>query len=140
MKRENGFTILEMVSAVAIIIVLSLIYFFLIDSYRERRMSEMAAKTLMLAARAQEEFFAKEHHYFDAEVTGNGSEVYLQTPQGSKTAVRVPQKVVLTIKTRSKEKPGFSGQAFYIGSKVLHKYDSESGKMTTSIRGQDEAG
>ena len=42
-RSEGGFTILEMACAVAIIGVLAAIYFFLIDSYRERRMSEQAA-------------------------------------------------------------------------------------------------
>jgi prepilin-type N-terminal cleavage/methylation domain-containing protein len=135
-----GFTILEMVFAIALIAALSTIYFFLIDSYRERRMSEQAARALMLAARAQEEFFAKEHVYFDTEIAGNSTETYLTTPDGRKTDVRVPPKVILTLKSRGKDKAAFTGQAFYSGSKVLHRYDSETGKMTTVSRAQDETG
>jgi prepilin-type N-terminal cleavage/methylation domain-containing protein len=135
-----GFTILEMIFAIALIAALSTMYFFLIDSYRERRMSEQAARVLMLAARAQEEFFAKEKVYFDTEIAANSTESYLTTPDGQKTDVRVPPKVVLTLKARGKDKTAFTGQAFYSGSKVLHRYDSATGKMTTISRTQDETG
>jgi prepilin-type N-terminal cleavage/methylation domain-containing protein len=140
MKRESGFTILEMISAVAIIVVLSVLYLFLMDSYGERRMSEQAAKVLMLAAKAQEDYFAREHRYFDAELTGSGNDLYLSTPDGTKTSVRIPAKIVLSIKTKEKNKPGFTGVAFYVGSKTIHKYDSESGKIMTSSRPQENAG
>lgn len=139
-RANAGFTILEMIFAIALIAVLSAMYFFLIDSYRERRMSEQAARVLMLAAKAQEDFFAKEHHYFDTEIAANSEDTYLTTPLGQKTDVRVPPKVVLTLKARGKEKTAFTGQAFYSGSKVLHRYDSETGKMTTISRVQGETG
>jgi prepilin-type N-terminal cleavage/methylation domain-containing protein len=139
-RSQNGFTILEMASAVLIIAVLSVLYFLLTDSYRERRMSEQAAKALMLSARAEEDYFAKEHRYFDAEISGAGGGQYLSTPDGRKTSVHIPPKVVLRLKTQTREKPAFTGYAFFMGSKVLHKYDSTTGKMTTVVRGQDEAG
>jgi len=139
-RSQAGFTVLEMVAAVAIIAVLSGIYFFLLDSYRERRINEQAAKALMLAARVQEEFFAKEHHYFDSEVSGNGGDAHLTTPDGKPTTVLVPPKVVLTLKSRGKDQRSFVGQAFVIGSKVVHRYDSQTGKMTTASRSQDESG
>jgi len=103
-------------------------------------MSEQAAKALMLAARVQEEFFAKEHRYFDAEVSGNGGDAYLTTPTGGKTDVKIPLNVVLSLKSRGKDKAAFTGHAFYMGSKVVHQYNSETGKMTTVPRGQDQAG
>ena len=137
---QAGFTVLEMAFAIVIIALLSAIYFFLIDSYSERRMSEQAAKVLMLAAKAQEDYFAKEHRYFDAEVAGQGTDLYLSAPDGRKTDVLVPGKVILSLKTRGKEKTAFTGYAFYTGSKVLHRYDSETGKVTTSSRTQDDAG
>jgi len=139
-RSQGGFTILEMVCAVAIIGVLSAIYFFLIESYRERRMSEQAARVLMLAAKAEEDFFARQHHYFDAEVSGNSGDVFLSTPEGKPTTVQIPPKVTLTLKARGKDKTAFTGHSFYSGSKMLHRYDSEAGKMTTVSRGQDEAG
>jgi len=139
-RSQAGFTILEMVAAIVVIAILTGIYFFLIDSYSERRMSEQAAKVLVLAARAQEEFFAKEHRYFDADVSGNGGEVYLSTPDGNKTTVLVPSRVVLSIKSRGKDRAAFTGQAFYTGSKVLHRYDSETGKISTVSRVQEDAG
>jgi prepilin-type N-terminal cleavage/methylation domain-containing protein len=138
-KSESGFTILEMVCAVAIIAVLSVIYFFLIDSYRERRMSEQAARVLMLAAKAEEDFFAKQHQYFDAEVSSSGGDAFLSTPDGKPTTVQIPSKVVLSLKARGKDKTAFTGHSFYSGSKILHRYDSEAGKMTTVSRAQDEA-
>ncbi len=140
LERNSGFTILEMISAIAIVAILSVIYLFLIDSYSERRMSEQAAKVLMLAAKAQEDFFAKEHHYFDTELTGNGGEMYLVTPDGVKTQVRIPAKVVISLKTKGKDKPGFTGSSFYTGSRVIHRYDSETGKMTSISRVQDGSG
>jgi prepilin-type N-terminal cleavage/methylation domain-containing protein len=139
-RSERGFTILEMVCAVAIIAVLSAIYFFLIDSYRERRMSEQAARVLMLAAKAEEDFFAGHRYYFDAEVSGNGGEVFLSTPEGKPTNVQIPAKVNLSLKASGKEKSAFTGHSFYSGSKILHRYDSQAGKMTTVQRGQDDAG
>jgi prepilin-type N-terminal cleavage/methylation domain-containing protein len=140
LRSERGFTILEMVCAVAIIGVLSAIYFFLIDSYRERRMSEQAARVLMLAAKAEEDFFAKQLYYFDAEVSGNSGDIYLSTPDGKPTMVQIPPKVNLSLKVRGKDKKVFTGQSFYSGSKILHRYDSEAGKMTTVQRGQEDAG
>jgi prepilin-type N-terminal cleavage/methylation domain-containing protein len=139
-RSEAGFTILEMVCAIAIIAVLSVIYFSLIDSYRERRMSEQAARVLMLAAKAEEDFFAKQHHYFDAELSGNGDDVFLSTPDGKQTKVQIPPKVTLSLKARGKDKTAFTGQSFYSASKVLHRYDSEAGKMTTVSRVQDGTG
>ncbi|MBI4963915.1 MAG: prepilin-type N-terminal cleavage/methylation domain-containing protein [Desulfomonile tiedjei] len=139
-KAAAGFTVLEMAAAIAIIAALATIYFFLMDSYKERRMSEQAARVLMLAARVQEEFFAKEHRYFDAEVSGNGGDAFLTTPEGRKTDVKVPPNVVLSLKSRGTGKAAFTGQAFYLGGKVLHQYTSETGKMTTVSRAQDQAG
>ncbi|HMK34716.1 MAG TPA: prepilin-type N-terminal cleavage/methylation domain-containing protein [Desulfomonilaceae bacterium] len=139
-RSHAGFTILEMVSALLIIVVLSVTYFLFTDSYRERRMSEQAARVLMMSARAEEDFFAKQHYYFDAEVSGSGGDMYLPTPDGGKTVVQIPPKVVLSLKAQGKDKPAFTGHAFFMGSKVLHKYDSTTGKMTTVTRGQDETG
>ena len=103
-------------------------------------MSEQAAKVLVLAAKTEEDFFAKEHRYFDAEVSGNGDHLYLVTPDGKKTSVLVPPKVVVSLKTRGGSRPAFTGQAFYLGSKVLHRYDSETGKIATVSRNQDDSG
>jgi len=139
-RYQAGFTVLEMVCAIAIIAVLSAIYFFLINSYGERRMSEQAAKVLMLVARAEEEYFAKEHRYFDTEVSGNGTDVYLTTPEGQKTAVVVPPKVSVSVTSRGKDKAAFTGHAYYSGSKFMHRYDSDTGKMTTVPRTQDDSG
>lgn len=139
-RSETGFTVLELAFAIVIIAILSGIYFSFVDSYRTARIGEQAAKVLMLAARVQEEFFAKKHHYFDAEVSGNGGNAYLVTPDGTKTDVAVPANVVLSLKTRGKDQTAFSGYAFFSGSKVLHKYDSQTGKMTTVPRSQDDAG
>lgn len=136
--RNQGFTLLEMVCALVVIAALSAIYFFQLDSYQERSMSEQAAKALMLTARAQEEYFTKEHHYFDVEVSGGDAHVL--TPDGNRTSVRVPAHVVVSIRTRGKDRTAFTGQAYYTGSKIMHRYDSESGKMTTVSRGQEEAG
>jgi prepilin-type N-terminal cleavage/methylation domain-containing protein len=127
LRSESGFTIVEMAVAVVALGILSTIYFLMIDGYRERRMSEQAAKVLMLAAKAQEDYFAKEHHYFDAEISGNGDNSYLVRPDGLRTNVLVPPKVVLSIKTRKGGEPAFTGEAFYLGSRALHRYDSETG-------------
>jgi prepilin-type N-terminal cleavage/methylation domain-containing protein len=135
-----GFTILEMIAGLVIIASLCVIYVLLTESYTERRMSEQAAKALMLTAKTQEDFFAKEHRYFDVEVSGNGTDTYLITPDGAKTNVFIPSKVHLTIKTRQKDKPGFVGFAYSSGSPLIHKYDSESGKIVTLQRGRDETG
>ena len=137
---EAGFTVWELACAVVIIAILSGIYFSFADSYRTAKIGEQAAKVLMLAARVQEDFFKKNFRYFDAEVSGNGGDAYLVTPDGTKTDVLVPPNVVLSLKTRGKERKAFSGYAFFSGSKVLHKYDSVTGKMTTVPRTQDDAG
>lgn len=137
---SDGFTVVEMAVAVVTVGILSAIYFFMIDGYRERRMSEQAAKVLMLAAKAEEDFFAREHRYFEAEVSGSGDHVYLVTPDGKKTSVLVPPRVILSLKTTGGSKPAFTGQAFYMGSKALHRYDSETGKITTTARNQDDSG
>lgn len=139
-KSRAGVTILEMMAVVVIISLLATIYFFMVESYKDRRMSEQAAKVLVQAARAQEEFFAAEHRYFDAEVSGNGGNVYLTAPGGAKTSVHVPASVTLTLKAQGKDKREFMGYAFYSGSKVVHRYDSKTGKITTSQRVRDEAG
>jgi len=140
LRRGNaGFTLLEMTTVILIIVVLAVIYFLEIDSYRERRMSELAAKTLMMAAKAQEEFFAREHRYFDAEISGSGLNSTLTTPNGIKTPVVAPAGVVLNIKTKGFEKRAVSGNAYYKGSKILHKYDSETGKITTVPRSQEDS-
>jgi prepilin-type N-terminal cleavage/methylation domain-containing protein len=139
-KRSAGFTVIEMVTAVAIIATLSVICYVLVGSYREHRMSEQAAKVLMQAAEAQEAYFAKEHQYFDAEVSGNGEDVYLTTPKGGKTSVHIPPRVILSLRARGTDKTGFVGHAFYSGSKILHRYDSRTGKMSTVERSRDETG
>jgi len=137
-RSKAGFTIVEMIIAMSIICVLVAIYYFMVDSYKDRRMGELAAKVLMQAQRAEEEYFAKEHRYFDAEVSGNGGETFLTTPGGARTTVRVPSNVILSLKTRGSE--NFVGYAFYTGSKVIHRYDSKTGKITTASRVQDETG
>jgi len=139
-RTDAGFTIVEMVCAIAIIAILSGIYVFMTDSYRDRRMSEQAAKVLMLAAQAQEKYFARKHHYFDAEVSGNGGDMFVVTPDGDKTSVLVPPNVVLSLKSLGTEKPAFTGHAFYTGSTIIHRYDSATGKMTTVPRHQDDTG
>ncbi|MFC1833482.1 type II secretion system protein [Thermodesulfobacteriota bacterium] len=140
LRSEAGFTIVEMVFAVLIIGVLTVIYFTMINTYKDGRMSEQAAKVLVQAARVQEEFNAKEAHYFDAEVTGNGGDAYLTLPSGKKTSVRVPPHVVLSLRAVGKERRSFVGHSFYTGSKVLHRYDSSEGRITTVKRLQEEAG
>ena len=139
-RTEAGFTVVEMLAAVAIMITLSLIYFLLVGSYREHRHSELAAKVLMQAAEEQERYFANEHQYFDAEIAGNGEDIFLSTPGGGKTSVRVPPNVILSLKARGKNKTAFVGHAFYDRSKFLHRYDSRTGKMTTIERVQDDTG
>ncbi|MGD9817382.1 MAG: type IV pilin protein [Desulfomonilaceae bacterium] len=133
-KDQSGFALFEMVSAIVIIAILSVIYFLMIDSYRERRMSEQAAKALMLAARAQEEFFAREHRYFDAEVSSKSKDSNLNFPGGTKTNVVVPMGVTLSLKTKGPERAAFSGESYYGGSKIIHRYDSEAGRITTHQR------
>ncbi len=133
-RDESGFALLEMVSAIFIIAALSVIYFLMIDSYRERRMSEQAAKSLMLAARAQEEYFAREHRYFDAEVSSKSRDSNLNFPGGSKTNVLVPTGVTLNLKTKGPERAAFSGEAYYGGGKTVHRYDSETGRIATFQR------
>ena len=135
---QSGFALLEMVSAIIIIAILSVIYFLMTDSYRERRMSEQAAKALMLAARAQEEYFAREHRYFDAEVSSKSKDSHLNFPGGTRTNVVVPMGVTLNLRTRGAERAAFSGEASYGGSKIVHKYESETGRIATYQRGQGE--
>jgi prepilin-type N-terminal cleavage/methylation domain-containing protein len=137
---QAGITVVEMMVAVAIICILATVYFMIVDSYRHRRMSEQAAKVLMQAARAEEQYFAKEHRYFDADVSGNGGGAFLTTPGGGKTSVRVPQAVILSLKAQGKDNRHFIGYAFFTGSKILHRYDSQTGKMTTAARIQDGTG
>ena len=140
MKASNGkqgFTVLEMVWALAVIAALGTIYFFFLESYKERSMSEQAAKVLMLAARAEEEYLAKEHCYFDAELSGNGGATYLRFPDGKSSSVRVPERVVLSLKAHGTSPDAFTGHAFYTGGDLLHKYDSKSGKIVTVSRVQE---
>ncbi len=139
-RSNQGFTLLEMIWALLVVAGLSAVYFFMLDSYQERRMSEQAAKVLMLAARTQEEFFARQHYYFDADLSGSSGDIYLTTPDGRKTAVQIPAHITLQLKTKDKERTAFTGQAYFSGSKVLHHYDSESGKITTTSRSQAESG
>jgi Tfp pilus assembly protein PilE len=130
-RSKTGLTILEMTTVILIIALLSVSYFLEIDSYRERRMSELAAKTLMLAAKAQEDFFAREHRYFDGKISGNGPNAVLTAPNGTKTQVVAPAGVELNITTKGFEKRAFSGTSYYKGAKIIHKYDSETGKIRT---------
>lgn len=140
LRSAKGLTTIEMVFAIITVGLLTGIYFILVDSYKDRRMGEQAAKVLMHAARVQEEFFAREHRYFDAEVAGSSGEAFLLTPDGQKTNVQVPPRVVLNLKSRGKERAAFIGQAYYLGGKSVHKYDSETGKITTVRRNMDESG
>jgi Tfp pilus assembly protein PilE len=137
---EAGVTVLEMAVALAVISLLVGIYLVMVDSYKDRRMSEQAAKVLMQAALVQEEYFAKEHQYFDAEIAGAGGSAVLTTPGGEKTPVHVPRNVTLSLKTEGNEKRAFVGYSFYAGSKVLHRYDSKTGKITTAPRARDDTG
>ncbi|MBI5569703.1 MAG: prepilin-type N-terminal cleavage/methylation domain-containing protein [Desulfomonile tiedjei] len=137
-RSDRGFTVLEMVWALAVIAALGAIYFFFLESYKERRTGEQAAKVLMLAARAEEDYFAKELQYFDAEVSGNGGDTYLKFPDGKNSSVRVPERIVLSLKARDASRKAFTGHAFYTGGDVLHKYDSESGKIVTVSRIQEK--
>jgi prepilin-type N-terminal cleavage/methylation domain-containing protein len=138
LRSKTGFTLLEMTTVILIIAVLAVIYFLEIDSYRERRMSELAAKTLMMAAKAQEDFFAHEHRYFDAKISGNGPNAILTAPNGTKTQVVAPAGVELNISTKGFEKKAFNGTAYYKGAKIIHKYDSETGKISTVFRSQED--
>ena len=135
-----GVTVLEMTDAFAVISLLAGIYLVMVDSYKDRRMSEQAAKVLMQAALVQEEYFAKEHRYFDAEIAGAGGSAVLTTPGGARTQVHVPASVTLSMKTQGQEKREFVGYAFYSGSKILHRYDSKSGKITTAPRAREDTG
>jgi Tfp pilus assembly protein PilE len=139
LRRESGLTVIEMISAVLIITVLITIYVTMVDSYKERRLSEQSAKVLRQAAQAEEKFFAKQQHYFDAEINGNGGEAYLTTPTGESTGVQIPPMITLSLRA-IKGKSKFVGHSYYSGSKKLHRYDSETGKITTVSRIQDEAG
>lgn len=137
---DKGFTVLEMISAVVMIAVLAVIYFLMVGSYKDRRMNELAAKCLRQAKEAQEEFFAKEYRYFDADISANNGEELLTVPGHTKPEVKVPAGVVLSLKAVGDEKKAFVGHAFYMGSTVLHRYDSRQGKMTTVPRVQDGTG
>ena len=138
-RSERGLTVLEMVAAMAVIAVLASIYFVMTNSYKERRMSELAAKALVQAAKAQEQYFAEKHYYFDAEVSAGGEDMLLTTPAGIKTTVRIPAHVVLSMKAQGRDRRGFIGYAFYTGSKKLHRYDSKTGKVQTVARVQEES-
>ncbi len=138
--RPNGFTIVEMIFAVFTITCLAVIFFVMVNSYKDRRMSEQAAKVLMQATNAQEEFFTKHSQYFDAEVSGNGGDSYLATPDGGKTSVHVPSGVILSLKAVGENKSAFVGHAFYTQSRVLHRYDSRSGKIKTVERTPERTG
>ncbi|MFH0822776.1 MAG: hypothetical protein V2B18_08480, partial [Pseudomonadota bacterium] len=61
LRTQSGFTIVEMASAVLTITCLAVIYFVMVDSYKDRRMNEQAAKVLMQAALVQEQFFGNAH-------------------------------------------------------------------------------
>ncbi len=137
-SSKKGLTTIEMVFAIVTIAVLTGIYLYLVDSYKYRRMGEQAAKVLMLAAKVQEDFFAREHYYFDAEVSGSSGESYLVTPDGQKTNVQVPQSVVLRMKAKGKDRAAFTGTAYYQGGKFVHHYDSTTGKITTNERSVDK--
>jgi Tfp pilus assembly protein PilE len=137
-KSSKGLTTIEMIFAIVTIAVLTGIYLFMVDSYKYRRMGEQAAKVLMLAAKVQEDFFAREHHYFDAEISGNSVDGYLMTPDGQKTNVQIPPSVVLSMKSQGKDKTAFTGTAYYQGGKFVHYYDSTTGKITTSERRPDK--
>ncbi len=139
-RSEKGFTVLEMISAVVMISVLAVIYFVMVGSYKDRRMNEMAAKCLTQAKEAQEEFFAQEYRYFDADISANNGEEILTIPGHTKPEVKVPAGVVLSLKAVGDDKKAFVGHAFYMGSKVLHRYDSRQGKMSTVPRVQDGTG
>jgi prepilin-type N-terminal cleavage/methylation domain-containing protein len=139
-SSHSGFTVLEMAAAVAILCVLVGVYYVMVDSYKARRYDELAAKALMQAARAQEEFFAKEHYYFDAQINGDSGDAYLTTPDGAKTSVLVPRGVALRLRATDKQRREFEGSAFYVGSEVAHTYSSRTGKISTSVRGKEEAG
>ncbi|MEW6350024.1 MAG: type II secretion system protein [Thermodesulfobacteriota bacterium] len=138
-NSESGMTVVEVIFALMLITLLSVTYYVLVESYKERRMSEKAAKALMFAAREQEDYFAKEHRYFDAEVSASDGEVYLSTPGGTKTSVVVPPRVSLVMKAVGPDKKAFEGFAFFTGSKKVHQYHSKSGKMTSAERAKDDS-
>jgi len=54
--------------------------------------------------------------------------------------VLVPPKVILSLKSLGRDKASFTGQASYSGGKVVHRYDSQTGKMNTVPRSQGETG
>jgi Tfp pilus assembly protein PilE len=139
-RSDAGVTVLEVTVALAVISLLVGIYLVMVDSYKDRRMSEQAAKVLMQAALVQEEYFAKEHRYFDAEIAGAGGSAVLTTPGGAKTQVHVPPSVTLSMKAHGQQKREFVGYAFYSGSKMIHRYDSKTGKITTGPRARDDTG
>jgi hypothetical protein len=66
--------------------------------------------------------------------------MFLTTPDGARTSVRVPPKVILTMKAEGTNRREFTGSAFFSGAKVMHRYDSKTGKMTTVARIQDQKG
>lgn len=135
---QSGFSIVEFLAAIGIIAVMAVIYSLMVGEYKDHRMSETAAKVLRLAAAAEEEYFAKRHVYFDADVTGNGDEVYLTTPRGERTDVKIPLGVTLSLKARGKNKASFIGESFCAGSKNLHRYDSREGKITSLERMRED--
>jgi Tfp pilus assembly protein PilE len=135
---ESGFSIVEFLAAVGIIAIMSIIYSLMVGEYKDHRMSETAAKVLRQAASAQEDYFAKYHEYFDADITGNGDEVFLTTPKGERTDVRIPTGVVLSLKARGKNKASFVGESFCAGSGALHRYDSREGKITSVERMRED--
>jgi prepilin-type N-terminal cleavage/methylation domain-containing protein len=137
---QRGLTLPELVFSVALIATLTTIYFLLVDSYSDQRLSEQAAKVLMQAAKAQEDFFAKEHRYFDAETSSTNGDPSLTTSDGIKTSVLVPPRIIVSLKSRGPEKRAFSGYSYYRGGKLIHKYDSESGKIKTVQRDQGDSG
>lgn len=136
LRSDKGFTVVEMVFAVVMIAVMTGIYFVMVDRYKERRMSEQAAKVLMLAAKAQEEYFEKSHRYFDADIAGASEKVRLTPPDGKPTSVSVPPHVVLSLRTVGPMKKAFVGRAYYTGGSVTHRYDSRTGRMTTEERSE----
>jgi len=137
-KSSKGLTTIEMIFAIVTITVLAGIYLFLVDSYKYRRMGQQVAKVLMLATKVQEDFFAREHYYFDAEVSGGSGEGYLVTPDGQQTNVQIPQSVVLSMKSQGRDRAAFTGTAYYQGGRFVHYYDSTTGKITTNEGSSDK--
>jgi prepilin-type N-terminal cleavage/methylation domain-containing protein len=137
---QRGLTLPELIFSIALIAILTTIYFLLVDSFSDQRLSEQAAKVLMQAAKAQEDFFIKEHRYFDAETSSASGDSNLTTSEGIKTSVLVPPRIIVSLKSRGAEKRAFSGYSYCLGGKLLHKYDSESGKIKTVQRDQGDSG